>query len=293
MSRHKALHSFTSSSAKDYIRAKIDYNIIKHFRQTYYPDQKLAYFGLPGAQLLDVLCWREYIGYCTAVENTNAADELERTILKHHLEHIVHLIRQDIDDLICTDTNHSRLHWPYQIVNLDYYGGLINIKAGRTSKRLETLKKLFRQQVGIAFILFVTLNLRDKDAGELDDLVKLHEEDLLGLDIEGVKECFDKHRELNHAGLLKIYVPIFLESIARQHTLTFIPPILYHGTQQMIHFAVQCVPYTELAAGRVSTIRERINLINLPLLFLHSYDDLQSIKLGRITINGSLDVLQA
>jgi hypothetical protein len=64
----------------------------------------------------------------------------------------------------------------------------------------------------------------------------------------------------------------------------FIPPILYQGTQQMVHFAVQCVPYTALGAGRIALTRGRIDLINLPLFFLHDHvnSSLQSINLGRI-----------
>ena len=112
--------------------------------------------------------------------------------------------------------------------------------------------------------------------------MKQQEDDLLGLDLEGVTECFDRHRELNHVGLLKIYVPILLDNIAKQHTLIFTPPILYRGTQQMIYFAVQCISYTALGAGRVSMTRERIDLINLPLFFLHDYGDLQRIDLGQI-----------
>lgn len=282
MSKRGPSHPFTSSTAKDYIRSQIDHNIIRSFRQAYFPEQKLAYLGLPGVALLDILSWREFLSYCTVVENADVVDELERNVLKNHLEHIVHLECADIDELILKGSGRGKLHWPYQIVNLDYYGGLVNARVNGSSRRLDTLKKLFERQAGAAFILFLTLNLRDKDKGELNELVMQQEEDLLGLDLEGVSECFDKHRELNHAGLLKAYVPIFLDSIARQHTLVFIPPILYQGTQQMIHFAVQCIPYTELGAGRISMTKERINLINLPLFFLHNYDNLQKIELGHI-----------
>ncbi len=52
----------------------------------------------------------------------------------------------------------------------------------------------------------------------------------------------------------------------------------------MVHFAVQCIPYTSLGAGRVSLTKERIKLINLPLFFLHGHDHLQKIDLGRVLI---------
>src|SRR5207247_3569062 len=100
MSKRVAANKFTSSYAKDCIRSRIDRNIIKNFKQMHYPEKKLAYFGLPGEALLDILSWREFLGYCTAVENTGAADDLELNILKNHLEHIIHVERADIDELI-------------------------------------------------------------------------------------------------------------------------------------------------------------------------------------------------
>lgn len=273
---------FTTSFAKDRIRHTIDRDLIKKFRTEHYHDRQLAYLGLPGEELLDVLSWREFIGRCTAVENTDAMERLEFNVLRSHLEHMVDPLHGDIDELLVTNRGSGRLRWPYEIVNLDYTGGLVNAAAARGSKRLDALKGLFSHQIGTAFLLFLTLNLRDKDHGELDDLVKQQEDDLAGLGLNGVRDCFEAHRRLGHAGLLKIYVPIFLSAIARQHSLLFIRPILYQGTRQMIHFAVQCLPFNALGAGRVATTGERIDLINLELLTLHGQDDLREVNLGKI-----------
>ena len=206
-------------------------------------------------------------------------------MLKNHLEGIVHPMRGNIDELLSTAAGQSRLCWPYHIVNLDYYGGLVNCKENRESKRLEALKGLLARQRDVAFILLLTLNLRDKDRGELDDLVQQQEEDLRVIDPEGVRTCFEKHRELGHAGLLKIYVPVFLLNEAKRHTLEFLPPILYQGTQQMVHFVIQCTPYTALGAGRVLNNRDRVAEINKPLLLLNNPNELQSVTLGQIEIS--------
>jgi hypothetical protein len=285
MSRSRAQRTFASSAAKDYVRHVVDRDILRGFRNEYYPGQQLAYLGLPGEAILDILSWREFIGYCTAVEESESTlSALELNVLKNHLEGMVYPVRANIDELLSTEAGRSRLHWPYHIVNLDYYGGLVNCKGNRESKRLEALKGLLAKQRDVAFVLFLTLNLRDKDRGELDDLVQQQEEDLRAIDPEGVRTCFANHRELGHAGLLKIYVPVFLLNEAKRHSLEFLPPILYRGTQQMVHFVVQCTPYTTLGAGRVLSNRDRVAEINKPLLLLRKPGELESIPLGRIDI---------
>lgn len=274
---------FDSSSAKNQLRHTIDRELVRSLRDEHYPEQPLAYFGLAGEELLDVLAWREFMGRCTAVEeHEDNAERLELNVLKNRLEGTVQLLRGSIDDLMLTGGPEGRLSWPYQIINLDYVGGLVNARADGSSRRITALQGLFERQAGAAFVLFLTLNLRDDDRGELDELVQQQEEDLVGLDLTGVRECFDRHRALGHAGLLKLYVPILLESAARQHSLVFIPPVLYQGTKQMMHFAVQCVPFSEMGAGRVSSTRSRIELVNLPLLTLHGEGSLKEVDLGRI-----------
>jgi hypothetical protein len=285
MSKSRAQRTFTSSAAKDYVRHVVDRDIIRGFRNQHYPDQQLAYLGLPGEAILDILSWREFIGYCTAIEdNAPTLNALELNVLKNNLEGIVHPMRGNIDELLSTP-GQSRLCWPYHIVNLDYNGGLVNCKENRESKRLEALKGLLARQRDVAFILLLTLNLRDKDRGELDDLVQQQEEDLRAIDPAGVKICFEEHRELGHAGLLKIYVPVFLLNEAKRHSLEFLPPILYQGTKQMVHFVIQCTPYTALGAGRVLNNRDRIAEINKPLLLLNNPNELQSVILGQIEIS--------
>jgi hypothetical protein len=284
MSREASTKAFNSSSAKDHIRNVIDRKIIQEFQQEYHPGKELAYLGLPGGELDDLLSWWKFIGRWTAVQKVESNEErealeaLEFNIMWHRLEREdSSLVVADIDQLLSCEKELERLSWPFHIVNLDYNGGLIDPK-----QRLAALESLFGHQEDSSFVLFLTLNLKDDDQGELDDLVQQQEEELISIGKTGVKECFNKHRELVHAGLLKVYVPIYLNNIARRHTLRFKSPILYQGTKQMIHFAVVCIPYQALRAGRVSTVNDRIRLINLPLDLLHSQDNLKRIQLGCI-----------
>ena len=281
--------SFTSSEAKDFIRDQFDFEILRGFRREHYPDQQLAYFGLPGEQLLDVLSWRSLIGRWTAVqvnstpEDQEVASRLVRNVMLNHLDRGFDPVWANVDELLTDPVRCSELGWPYQIVNLDYYGGFVNAAGDeRASRRMEAIRSMFERQVGSAFVLFLTINLRDRDRGVLADQFRQEEEDLLALEVRGVSEVFAAHRELGNAGMLKIIVPVFLAGASLRHNLAFHSPVLYQGTQQMIHFAVQCTPYREGGAGRVLRTRDRIDIINLPLLVLHGRDDLREVRLGEI-----------
>jgi hypothetical protein len=296
MSSRRQGRGFTSSSAKDYIRDEIDAKIIRQFKDAHCPSQTLSYLGLPGKDLLDIISWREFIGNWTAVqiadsvEDAEIADELERNVFRYHLERGFHFLRGNIDILLSSVEGQNKLHFPYQIVNLDYYGGLINAKISKKglrkeSGRLEAIRSLFHRQAGQPFLLFLTLNLRDDDKDELANFIAPIENDLLEVTRVGVQQCFKSHRDLGHVGELKLYVPIFLANEAKNHSLVIHSPILYTGTIQMIHFAVQCFPYTTTIASRRLGIRDNISLINLPLLVLPAYGKLRQVQLGFIESN--------
>jgi hypothetical protein len=273
---------FSSSEAKDYVRSVIDRNLVKSFHGTYFPDTGLRYLGLPGSELLDLLAWREFITTATAVE-WGKTDLLELNVLKNRLEGKVQVLRADIDDLISSPEQRTRLRWwPYSLVNLDYVGGLVNLTDNRESKRIDAIRCLIEESQGDPFLLLLTLNLRDDDQGELDNLVDTEEEVLSAVGLSGVGEVFAAHREHGHVGLLKIYVPAFVLQQARRHKVVIHAPLLYRGTQQMLHFAFEFLPFEDLVAGRVTDWRETVSAINLALLVLDHPGELGKLDLGTI-----------
>jgi hypothetical protein len=293
--REPARHSFTASTeAKDKVRNEFDYKIITDFRANHYPDRKLAYLGLPGEALLDILSWRNFIDRATAIEDTATRERLELNVLRNRLEGVVSPVYGNIDQLLGTEPGRQRLRWPYHIVNLDYCGGLIHARKRddlRLSQRLDAISSLFSSgyQEETAFILFITLNLRDNDHGEMRELLDEVRQSLSQFGLQGVEECFAAHSDIGHAGELKIYLPIFLANSAKRHTLNFIPPILYTGTKTMAHFAVECIPYRGLAAGRINFPQDYVNMINLPLLALDNSGGLKSVRLGGIRLVPTAD----
>jgi hypothetical protein len=275
---------FSSSEAKDYVRSVIDRSIVKGFRDAEFPDTGLRYLGLPGPELLDLLAWREFISTATAVERGNT-DVLELNVLKNRLEGRVQVLQADIDGLIASAEERARLRWwPYSLVNLDYVGGLVNKTDSGQSKRVDAIRCLLEASPTEPFLLLLTLNLRDDDQGELDNLVAAEEEALSALGLAGVGEVFAAHRGLGHAGLLKIYVPVLVMQLARRNQVVIHAPLLYRGTQQMLHFAFEFRPFEELVAGRVTDWRETVNAINLPLLVLDRPSELEQLDLGSIEL---------
>lgn len=276
-----------SSSAKDFIRSRIDREVIKSFKDQYYPDQQLSYLGLPGQYLLDILSWREFLGHATAIEgidNEDIKQDLRLCVMKNRLERMVEIIYGDIDDILRLPGNPMTLSWPYHICNLDYCGGLVNKTDENISNRLEAIRSLIVRQEGHPFLLFLTLNLRDDDKGEMDVLLDEMEIGLDGSNLKSLEECFNAHREQGHAGRLKFYVPIFLMNNSHKFQFHFHPPILYQGTKQMMHFAIQLTPYQGLAAGRIIFPDDYVRILNTPLLLSHEADDLRIFHFPKVEI---------
>jgi hypothetical protein len=83
-------HSHSPSTlAKDFVRSLVDRPLIQQFQRRHFPGEGLAYLGLPGEQLRDILSWREFFVRWTAVqitdtaENAEVADEIERAIMRN------------------------------------------------------------------------------------------------------------------------------------------------------------------------------------------------------------------
>ncbi len=270
----------TSTVAKDYVRGELDRSIIEAFRREHYPDQPLAYLGLPGPDLLDVRAWREFIGRWTAVQSADtpelrqSAEMLELNALRERLERGFHLVLGNIDEYLARDDLRPALQFPYEVVNLDYVGGLVNARDhGTGSLRLDAIRALFTHQNRHAFVLLLTVNLRDRDEGELEDHAARLEDEMRSLDaFRNVAEVFESHREQGNAGLLKLYVPCVLDgfALATGYELRFAPPVLYSGSRQMMHFVVECLPHTEQIGTRLPRFEDRLAIVNASLLIRDS-----------------------
>ena len=58
--------TYGSSPEKTFIREEVDRRLLERLHQQ--RGEPLNYFGLPGAELLDIRCWKPYLGEVAAVE---------------------------------------------------------------------------------------------------------------------------------------------------------------------------------------------------------------------------------
>ena len=135
-------------------------------------DNGWAYFGLPSPTMEDVLSWKDHLRSVDAVERGTpgiewkSQHELVRTAMLHGIKGFTRH-RGDIDELILSS---ERLSWEFDIVNLDYTGGITYKDAERHSKRVEALRSLIHKQAQRKkqFFLIITVNDRHHDGGEIN-----------------------------------------------------------------------------------------------------------------------------
>jgi hypothetical protein len=279
---------FQDTPNKSTIRDDWDLALIKGWHAKV--DRPLAYFGLPGPDILDLLKWGDYLGTRTGVESPGrtskqrrAADEvigrLHMNVMAHEIGSGFQLLEADVEDVIinAVDTNGVApvlndgrpahlAHFRYDIVNLDFNSGL-DYRRKDGARRVAALKKLFERQEGHSFLLFLTVSVRDT----LDDQIEQYLRELQGRDRgPGWRDLIEWY--LGRGGKEKAYklkgvVPSFVQSVAESRMFRCVsrPPITYHGHRtQMVHFAFEL----ESRDGYLRALSEQDDrdLIELPLL---------------------------
>jgi hypothetical protein len=137
----------------------------------------LRYLGLPSSGLGDVSQWRDLFAEFVAVERGQEDKEWE---LQHDLAleayrsgllEKIKLVRGDIDSIIRTGKDQSRrkLKFPFDVVSLDYSGGLFYRDTEGSLGRLKAISVLFERQARFksGFVLLVSCNLDQIDQGEV------------------------------------------------------------------------------------------------------------------------------
>lgn len=199
----------------------------------------LAYFGLPSPGLEDVTAWQGYLARVDAVERGAQGREWRA---QHDLSVNAilwgvpgfRLYRGDIDDIILLgkDAGGQAPRWPFDIINLDYTGGLLYKDAGQRARRVEAIKLAIEKQGrnGHSFFLVVTVNDQHHDAGEiakvLDEMVHDAARDQVDLtgEVQRVKESTDKRRSAF------LYLAYTVMVVGRQwFRVSPYRPILYTG----------------------------------------------------------------
>jgi hypothetical protein len=259
---------FVSTKSKDLIREQYDKEIIQKEKKR--KNVPLIYFGLPGWKMLDVLEWRKYLGKIIAVERERMYRHLLLNVaFSNNLDAQLQLLVGDIDDILLKGFDEEEtqpIEPTFDLVNLDYEGGILYKDMKGEAKRLNAIKKLFeRQSIGKRdFLLLCTFNTRNRDEREFNHTLDIINSQLASYNIDAA-EVIEWYKNARYDFKIKVYFPYALDRLAGGNRFTshFYPPVTYQGSSgvRMIHFVCACRYAERLIAGGKSLVE----IINLPM----------------------------
>jgi hypothetical protein len=234
----------------------------------------LSYFGLPSSSLDDVRQWYPLLSRITAVERGEAnaewvrQNELLVNAFKLGISQKLTLLRGDIDQILITGTDcyGNCPQWPYDIVSLDYSGGLFYRNEEGALARLTAIGRVFKHQEekrANDFVFFLSFNLDQVDQGEVRESLKVIRRDLkrFGKEADLVIDAYLKHSR--EEPRLKVYVTHLVSHLAVQSHFETEPdhPVFYKGNSntEMMAFRFFLRKSSRTFAPRLP--RERLNQI--------------------------------
>jgi hypothetical protein len=185
---------YQDTDNKAFIRQMWDFPILKRWHNE--KNRKLSYFGLPGKELHDLRDWCSVLGKTTGVEivgKTKKERELDPAKFAmmqlnsqlHNLPTGFQILRGEIEDVIINMTDidgispqlndGQKTHTAkllYDIVNLDFFGGIGYANKENEVKRANAIKKLIERQNGTNFVFFLTINVRSKVNGQIESYLQ-------------------------------------------------------------------------------------------------------------------------
>jgi len=236
---------------------------------------QLSYFGLPSSSLEDVCQWDPLLDRITAVERGEVGSEwiLQNELLVNAfrlgLSQKLTLLRGDIDQILINgaDSYGGQPEWPYDIVSLDYSGGLFYCDETGKPTRLQAIENVFKNQAkakATDFVFLLSFNLHRIDHREISQTFAVIQRELrrFGQTAEHVIDAYLKHPK--EQARLKIYVMYLIDHLAVQEnyeTESDLAAIFYKGNQntEMMAFRFYLKKSTRTFAPRPP--KERINQV--------------------------------
>jgi hypothetical protein len=267
---------FESSPNKEHVRRAFDQPIIEDWFQR--AGRPLKYLGLPAQQMLDIVAWQHMLGRFTGIERKENQQHLMfLTANIKDIEHRLHALYGGFDDILLRgrDLYHKSLDWPYDLINLDYFGGFLYSGLSRP----QAFRKVIANQGAYeqSFLLIVTQHLRDGDSlkekdkflADLGDRLKgavldkkLHSR------IDKITAWY-RDADVPDAARQGLYMNFFYREFGEpEHfKVKCRPGIVYAGTGNtcMIHFATDFI-YQPGIAHRATSDQSLLQVINLGLL---------------------------
>jgi hypothetical protein len=187
----------------------------------------LQYFGLPSSALADAIEWQDLFKNFVAVERGETGTEwemqhdLELTAFKTGLFDRVSLMRGEIDVIIHEkkDRFGNKLRFPFDVVSLDYSGGLFYKNRRGTFTRLRAIEETIEAQsrTRTKFVLLVSCNLDAIDQGEVRKTIENIRTELVRYGIAGEDVVTAYLKSQREECRLKLYLPFFLNTQASKY----------------------------------------------------------------------------
>jgi hypothetical protein len=228
-----------------------------------------AYFGLPSPAMEDVLVWRDYLRSVDAVERGIPGREWkgQHDVARTAVLNGIRGFRRhsgDIDDIIISKASIS---WEFDVVNLDYTGGITYRDTNERSKRIEAIRSLIKKQgeSSRSFFLCITVNDRPDDRGEIKDVINDLERICSRRD-PTTAEIVRKALQNGDRRLVIFFYTAYVVLVAAQPWFKSraFKPIFYSGRGQykMVNMAF-CL---KIISNRDAPVGETFDLAKIPLI---------------------------
>lgn len=194
--------------------------------QKYLKDKlgNLSYFGLPSDEMKDILDWKSVFSKFVTVERGIAPDNWERQHLlmlnafRNNILSKLVLLRGDLDRIILDgkDENGSTVDYPFDVITLDYSGGLLYRDKQQGQYRLAAIHELIHKQAQhkLGYLLFISSNLDNCKDAEIQKTLQNIRTELLRYGTNGDEVIGAYLNHENDEVRLKIYVPYFVSHVA-------------------------------------------------------------------------------
>src|SRR3984893_7699894 len=264
---------FNTNRNKDFLRGEFDYSHVERWYRT--RGKRLNYLGLPAWEMLDIISWEKFLDRFTTIEREENQQHLMFLQANvQDVEHRLYSLYGEFDQVLLTgrDQYGRRPEWPYDIVNLDYFGGFLYSDLSRP----KAIKKLISNQVDFqrSFLLIITQHLRDGDvigakAAFLDDLRRqLTSSTVDAKTRKAIDRAMDWYSDPNTPDSQRqtLLVNSFLRDTGEAEHFDVLcrPAVLYSGTgsASMIHFVTDFT-FRARTAHKTSSKQSMFELVDL------------------------------
>lgn len=288
---------YQSSTQKDAVRQHFDLPLLHKFSTE--KGTKLAYFGMPGEECLDIRDWRSVIREVAAVERKEANLRKMAGRLRRRFKNVrSRVYLGDVDDVILSghgephnvggkpadirvenhfDQDMDRRVWKFDVVNLDYFGRFFPRVGGdfprARTRRPRALRHLFEQErldARDSWLMLLTVEGGQYGSNDINHLVEYIEsartsDEKLSEAIDFLLAPSGRHNDPT-IKILHAAVSLFIASAASHAQLDARPhgTVSYRGSgmHTMVHCAFQFQP----ATNPLGNVANPLGLLRAPII---------------------------